>query len=72
MVPLLEEFNQQLGDKAEVVKFNCNKDNKELGKSLGIKVAPTFHLYRGEKQVGSWSLLLVASLGQAQTRCTLC
>lgn len=51
MVPLLEEFNQELGDKAEVVKFNCNKENKELGKSLNIKVAPTFHLYRGEKQV---------------------
>ena len=52
MVPLLEEHNLELGDKAEVVKFNCNKENKELGKSLGIKVAPTFHLYRGEKQVG--------------------
>ena len=52
MVPLLEEHNQELGDKAEVVKFNCNKENKELGKTLGIKVAPTFHLYRGEKQVG--------------------
>ena len=51
MVPLLAEFNQELGDKAEVVKFNCNKDNKELGVSLGIKVAPTFHLYRGETQV---------------------
>jgi hypothetical protein len=22
----------------QVVKFNCNKDNKELGKTLGIKV----------------------------------
>ncbi len=51
MVPLLADFNQELGDKAEVVKFNCNKDNKELGVSLGIKVAPTFHLYRGETQV---------------------
>jgi hypothetical protein len=24
----------------QVVKFNCNKDNKELGKQLGIKVRP--------------------------------
>lgn len=31
-------------------KFNCNKDNKELGQRLKIKVAPTFHLYKeGEK-----------------------
>ncbi len=51
MVPLLEEFNQELEDKADVVKFNCNKENKELGVTLGIKVAPTFHLYKGEKQV---------------------
>ena len=27
-------------------KFNCNKENKELGKKLEIRVAPTFHLYR--------------------------
>lgn len=32
-------------------KFNCNKDNKELGKTLGIKVAPTFHLYRKSVKV---------------------
>lgn len=54
MVPMLAEFNQELGDMAEIVKFNCNKENKELGVSLGIKVAPTFHLYRGEKQVGAF------------------
>lgn len=51
MVPLLEEFAKELAGKAEIVKFNCNKYNKELGVSLGIKVAPTFHLYRGDKQV---------------------
>ncbi|GAB4819538.1 hypothetical protein N2152v2_006584 [Parachlorella kessleri] len=34
----------------EIVKFECNKANKELGMKLAIKVAPTFHLYRrGEK-----------------------
>jgi thioredoxin 1 len=51
MVPLLEEFAKELEGKGEIVKFNCNKYNKELGMSLGIKVAPTFHLYRGDKQV---------------------
>ena len=34
----------------QIVKFNCNAYNKDLGKTLGIKVAPTFHLYKaGEK-----------------------
>ena len=51
MVPLLEELARELEGRVEVVKFNCNKNNKELGISLGIKVAPTFHLYRAEKQV---------------------
>ena len=67
MVPLLQEFNQELGDKAEIVKFNCNKENKELGKSLGIKVAPTFHLYRGEKQVGLQSVLCTVSIDETHT-----
>ena len=51
MVPLLEKLASELEGRAEIVKFNCNKYNKELGVSLGIKVAPTFHLYRAEKQV---------------------
>lgn len=66
MVPLLEEFNQELEDKADVVKFNCNKENKELGVTLGIKVAPTFHLYKGEKQV---RLTALVSLHALQTSC---
>ena len=64
MVPLLEEFNQELEDKADIVKFNCNKENKELGVTLGIKVAPTFHLYKGEKQV---SLAALAPMHALQT-----
>ena len=54
MLPLLENLAVELAGKAEIVKFNCNKHNKELGQSLGIKVAPTFHVYREEKQVGIW------------------
>ena len=54
MLPLLENLAVELAGKAEIVKFNCNKHNKELGQSLGIKVAPTFHVYRDEKQVGVW------------------
>jgi hypothetical protein len=36
---------------AQIVKFNCNAYNKELGKTLAIKVAPTFHLYKGGEKV---------------------
>jgi len=32
-------------------KLNCNKANKELGVKLAIKVAPTFHLYKGGAKV---------------------
>ena len=51
MLPLLEELAVELAGKAEIVKFNCNKHNKELGQSLGVKVAPTFHIYREESKV---------------------
>jgi thiol-disulfide isomerase/thioredoxin len=32
-------------------KFNCNKANKEIGKKLDIRVAPTFLIYKGEEEV---------------------
>ncbi|GBF94247.1 thioredoxin chloroplastic [Raphidocelis subcapitata] len=51
--PELVRLSQELGPRGgQVVKFNCNKDNKELGRTLGIKVAPTFHLYRGREKLG--------------------
>ncbi|KAI8474218.1 MAG: thioredoxin F-type [Monoraphidium minutum] len=50
--PELVKFNAELAPRGgQVVKFNCNKTNKELGKELGIKVAPTFHLYRGREKL---------------------
>lgn len=52
MLPHLEQLSGELGDTAKVVKFNCNKDNKEMGKELGIKVAPTFHLYKKSNKAG--------------------
>jgi thioredoxin 1 len=36
---------------ALTVTFSCNKENKDLGKALAIRVAPTFHLYRNSKQL---------------------
>lgn len=55
MLPHLEQLSGELGDTAKVVKFNCNKDNKEMGKELGIKVAPTFHLYKKSNKVAEIS-----------------
>jgi thioredoxin 1 len=49
--PELVKLNAELAGKATIVKFNCNAYNKELGKTLGIKVAPTFHLYKGGEKV---------------------
>lgn len=51
MLPLLEELAEELSGKADIVKFNCNAKNKELGKSLNVKVAPTFHLYKNNNKV---------------------
>ena len=53
MLPLLVQMAGELGDQIHMVKFNCNKDNKQLGKDLGIKVAPTFHLYKNSNKVGA-------------------
>lgn len=51
MLPLLEELAEELSGKADIVKFNCNAKNKELGKTLNVKVAPTFHLYKNNNKV---------------------
>ena len=48
---MLEDLAQDLSGKAEIVKFNCNAKNKDLGKSLNIKVAPTFHIYKNSNKV---------------------
>lgn len=51
MLPHLVQMAGELGDSVHVVKFNCNKDNKQMGKELGIRVAPTFHLYKKKEKV---------------------
>lgn len=48
--PELVKLSQDRTD-VRFVKVNCNKANKELGMALGIKVAPTFHLYRNSTKV---------------------
>jgi thioredoxin 1 len=51
ILPTLQQWAEELEEKVEIVKFNCNKHNKELGIALGIKVAPTFLLYKDGHQV---------------------
>jgi thioredoxin 1 len=51
ILPQLVELSAELEPKATIVKFNCNQHNKELAKALGIKVAPTFHLYKNGTKV---------------------
>lgn len=51
MLPLLEDLAQDLKGKADIVKFNCNAKNKELGKKLNVRVAPTFHIYKSSNKV---------------------
>ena len=51
MLPLLEDLAEELKSKVDIVKFNCNAKNKELGKTLNVKVAPTFHIYKNNNKV---------------------
>jgi hypothetical protein len=34
ILPTLVEWSEELSDKIEIVKFNCNKHNKDLGVSV--------------------------------------
>ncbi|PRW05787.1 thioredoxin F- chloroplastic-like [Chlorella sorokiniana] len=51
ILPTLQQWAEELEGRCDIVKFNCNKANKELGVKLGIKVAPTFLLYKRGEQV---------------------
>lgn len=48
--PKLVELQNEMPD-IELVKFNCNEYNKPLAKELGIRVAPTFKLYKNNTKV---------------------
>ncbi|KAL4423146.1 hypothetical protein ABPG77_007799 [Micractinium sp. CCAP 211/92] len=53
ILPTLVQWAEELEGRVEIIKFNCNKYNKELGIALGIKVAPTFLLYKNGEQMAS-------------------
>ena len=76
MLPHLEQMAGELGDQVKMVKFNCSKENKELGKQLGIRVAPTFHLYKNSDKVRtaarSHDLLVHNLLARCAAACQRC
>ena len=49
--PKLCELAEEMDGKARIVKFNINEYNKEFAKGLGVKVAPTFYVYKGGERV---------------------
>lgn len=48
---LLEMADEFKANGVRIVKLNCNKFNKELGTGLGVRVAPTFFLYKNGQKV---------------------
>lgn len=40
ILPTLQQWAEELEDKVEIVKFNCNKHNKELGIAVSGGCAP--------------------------------
>eukprot|EP00891_Asterochloris_glomerata_P006189 jgi/Astpho2/6189/Aster-03599 len=50
MLPMLEQLQEEQPD-IRLYKLDCNKKNKQLGQSLGVKVAPTFHLMKNGNKV---------------------
>ncbi|WIA21869.1 hypothetical protein OEZ85_004245 [Tetradesmus obliquus] len=68
--PQLVTLSAELAPAAVIVKFNCNQNNKELAKALGIKVAPTFHLYKGGQKVADMTGAKVDKLRELITQHT--
>ena len=62
MYPKIVELNAELGDAVEIVKLNCNATNKVLAKGLGVRVAPTFFLFKGGEKVDMVGQLRAAEM----------
>mmetsp|Transcript_38381 Transcript_38381/g.71988 ORF Transcript_38381/g.71988 Transcript_38381/m.71988 type:complete len:156 (-) Transcript_38381:136-603(-) len=50
--PQLVKMQDKYTDGLVFAKLDCNKENKELATSLGVKVVPTFFLFKGKEQLG--------------------
>ena len=52
ILPTLQEWAEELEGRAQIVKFNCNKNNKELG--IAVSAA-------GGSRCSSWPCVLAAT-----------
>lgn len=52
IMPRLVELSDKYKDSVQMCKLNCNADNKELAKPLGVKTVPTFFLFKGSEKIG--------------------
>eukprot|EP00250_Pteridium_aquilinum_P030308 c4105_g1_i1 orf=214-777(+) len=50
MYPKLVDLSQKYAD-VVFLKLDCNQDNKALAKKLGVKVVPTFKLFRNRLEI---------------------
>ncbi|KAF6264043.1 thioredoxin-like protein [Scenedesmus sp. NREL 46B-D3] len=66
--PELVKLSAELAPAATIAKFNCNQNNKELAKALGIKVAPTFHVYKRGLKVADMTGAKVGKLRELVTK----
>jgi thioredoxin 1 len=67
---LLKEMKAELAGKVTFYKFDCSKKNKALGVTLGIKVAPTFLLYKNNELVETIKGAKVDALEEAIAKFT--
>eukprot|EP00899_Mesostigma_viride_P001627 jgi/Mesvir1/11465/Mv04611-RA.1 len=50
ILPQLEQLAAEMKDHVVFYKFNCNKENKTVAQGLGVKVAPTFFIFKNGEQ----------------------
>lgn len=50
MMPIVAEVKQKLGDRAQVVQLDIDK-NQGLADALGVEGVPTFIIYKDDKEV---------------------
>lgn len=50
MYPKIVDLSQQYAD-VLFLKLDCNQNNKALAKKLGVKVVPTFKLFRNRQEI---------------------
>ncbi|KAI5076335.1 hypothetical protein GOP47_0008400 [Adiantum capillus-veneris] len=70
MYPKIVELSQKYAD-VLFLKLDCNQENKALAKKLGVKVVPTFKLFRNREEIaevkGAKFDELVQSIIEART-----